>query len=159
MPRRVPRSSDDIRLDVLSRVNTSLGFFMLGLLMIEGILAVLITQVEGSDRTLLLYEMLISLILLIVSVLILALKPTPDPLLPPATSLSAPPVSPPPDDVGKLITEITANTGKSKALGFGTLKSEILRELSDLAINARQWKNGELHTSSDRYNAMLLRAL
>jgi hypothetical protein len=68
-----PRATN--RAGIIERVTTPLGFFTLGILVIEGILASLSVRATGSDLTVLILGMLVGFALLCVMVFVLAIFP------------------------------------------------------------------------------------
>jgi hypothetical protein len=69
-------TTDGTRATVIERVTTPLGFFTLGILVIEAILATLSLRASGYDLTILILGMLLGFLVLCAMVFVLTIHPT-----------------------------------------------------------------------------------
>jgi len=144
----------------INAVRTPLGFFALVVLVTEGILGGLAFRATGNDFTLLVIGMLVILILLIVAVTFTRPR-TPDDshrtdapagvAIRPAGSLAV---------VDKRLEDrlrqIRTNVQLAAKRNNPIFTCEISNEINDLVVESANWSRGELDTSVQRYNSVLL---
>lgn len=156
----MPETNNTGRVGIINTVKTPLGFFTLIVLVSEVILGGLATKAAGTNFTVLLIGMLLVLFALIGAVVFVELRRPTDrtnrdePLLtkqaPSGTSTVAD------KRLDDQIKQIGANVQLAAQRGTDILTSEVSHELNNLAIESRAWSRGELQSSVQRYNSVLL---
>ena len=151
------------RVGIIETVKTPLGFFTLIVLVSELILGGLATRANGTNFTILLIGMLLVLFALIGAVVMVEVKGRSAPPDARKSELSRSP------EQGHAQTAVVAHQAleqQIKSIGENVqlaarrnstiLTDEISHELNTLSIESRAWSRGELQSSVQRYNSVLL---